>query len=115
MKTKLTLIAGMALAVALGAWSASAAERGSARGGAGDLFQRPAPVLAPVESTVMACANCKSDWLVRTDFVARGANKPTITVEKHLCQMCGTVLTTVSQGKQAKNVARHTCAGCDKT
>ncbi len=113
--TKLTLIAGIALALAFGAWSVQAAEKGSARGGAKDLINQAAPASAPAESTVMECPKCKSDWLVKTDATARGVNKPTYLVEKHLCAKCGTVLKTIGQGKQAKDLATHTCAGCKKS
>ena len=112
--TKLTLIAGIALAVAFGV-SAAQTEPGSARGGAGDLIKQVTPASAPAESTVMECPKCKSDWVVKTDRGARGVNKPTYKVEKHLCQSCGTELKTIGQGKQAKDVATHTCAGCNKS
>ena len=115
--TNPTLIAGIALALALGAWSVQAAETGSARGGAGDLIQPPQndTCCEAARPVVMECPKCKSDWLVKTDATARGVNKPTYLVEKHLCAKCGTVLKTIGQGKQAKDVATHTCAGCKKS
>src|SRR4051794_5000603 len=113
--TKFTVIAGVALAAVFGAWSAPASEPGSARGGAGDLIKPATPWSVPAESAVMECPKCKSDWLIKTDFTARGVAKPTYLVEKHLCEKCGTVLKTIGNGKQAKDVATHSCAGCKKS
>ena len=110
--TKLTIIASIALALTLSAWSANAAEKGSARGGAGDLVTIVAPNGATTETVVMACPKCQSEWLVKTDRFARGVSKPTYTTEKHLCGKCSTELKLTGQGKYAKNIATHLCAGC---
>ena len=113
--TKLALITGVALSVALSARSARSAEPGSARGGAGDLIRPATSWSMPAANAVMECPKCKSDWLIKTDFNARGVSKPTYMVEKRLCEKCGTVLKTIGSGKLAKDVATHTCAGCNKS
>src|SRR6185369_9077137 len=64
--TKLTIIASVALALTLSAWSANAVERGSARGGATDLITPLAPASTLAEAVVMACPKCQSEWLVKT-------------------------------------------------
>src|ERR1044071_3310023 len=110
--TKLTLIGSVALALTLFAWTASATEKGSARGGAGDLVTIVAPTGAPTEMAVMACPRCQSEWLVKTDRFARGVNKPAYATEKHLCGKCSTELKMTGQGKYAKNIPTHLCAGC---
>jgi hypothetical protein len=110
MKTLQSIIVGVSLAIAL-ALVASAQADVKTKGGAADLIKKAEPVSAPATS-VMACPKCKSEFTVRTDGFARGTTKPTAIVEKHLCQKCGTALTTVGTGKQAKQLALHTCATC---
>ncbi len=113
-KTMLTVIGSVALALTLGAWSAAAGEKGSARGGAGDLLKPVTPVSEASSTVVMQCPKCKSDWLVRTDFGARGATKPTYVAEKHLCGKCSTELKLVGTGKHAENIPMHLCKACGK-
>jgi hypothetical protein len=112
--TKLTLTTTIALALALGVWSIQAAEKGSARGGATDLIQQIVPQSATVPAPLMACANCKSEYVTRTDVGARGIAKPTYVVERHLCGTCSTEIKTVGTGKQARDVAAHLCKACTK-
>jgi hypothetical protein len=81
------------------------------KGGASQLMKKAEPISAPA-STVMACPKCKSEFTVRTDNFARGSTKPATIVEKHLCGKCATELTTVGTGKQAKQLALHTCVTC---
>ena len=111
--TKLTLIATAALALTLGAWT-QAAEKGSARGGASDLIKQVAPKSELAPAAAMACADCKSEWLTRTDLGARGITKPTYRVERHLCASCSTEIKSVGIGKQARDVATHLCKACSK-
>ena len=110
MKTLRNIVIGSSVALAL-ALVASAQADVKTKGGASDLIKKSEPVSASA-TAVMACPKCKSEFTVRTDKLARGATKPTAIVEKHLCDKCGTVLTTVGQGKQAKQLAVHTCAKC---
>lgn len=110
MKTLRNMVMASSLAVA---WllASSAQADVVTKGGASELMKKAEPVSAPA-STVMACPKCKSEFTVRTDNFARGATKPATIVEKHLCDKCGTALTTVGHGKQAKQLALHTCATC---
>jgi hypothetical protein len=115
MKTmKLALVATVAVALTLGGWSAAATEKGSARGGAGDLIKQVAPPTAPAAAVVMECPMCKSEWIVRTDTGARGVTKPTYLAEKHLCGKCSTELKLVGTGKHATNIPVHLCKACAK-
>jgi len=113
-KRMLTVMGSVALALTLAAWSAGATEKGSGRGGAGDLLKPATPVSGASSAVVMECPKCKSDWLVRTDFGARGATKPTYVAEKHLCSKCSTELKLVGTGKQAENIPIHLCKMCAK-
>jgi hypothetical protein len=110
MKTLRNIIIGSSLALAL-ALATSAQADVKTKGGASDLVKKSEPVSAPA-TTVMTCPKCKSEFTVRTDRFARGATKPTTIVENHLCNDCGTVLKTVGHGKQATQLALHTCAKC---
>ena len=70
----------------------------------------PAPV--PAEVPAMACAKCKDKVTSRSDYSARGANKPTIQVVTHLCDGCGTDWAVVGHGKAKQSVATHKCTSC---
>jgi hypothetical protein len=110
MKTLCNILIGASLALALALVTVAQADV-KTKGGASDLIKKSEPVSAPA-TTVMACPKCKSEFMVRTDTFTRGTTKPTVIVEKHLCQKCGTVLKTVGTGKQAKQLAFHTCTTC---
>lgn len=111
MKTLRNIIIGSSLAVALALITSAQADV-ITKGGASGLLKKTEPVSGPV-AVAMACPNCSSQFLVRTDQFARGATKPPTIVEKHLCNKCSTALTTVGTGKQAKQLALHTCATCN--
>lgn len=110
MKTLRNIILGASLTLALTLVTSAQADV-KTKGGATDLIKKTEPVSAPAQ-IVMTCPKCKSEFSVKTDRFARGVTKPTVIAEKHLCDKCGTVLKTVGQGKQAKQVALHTCASC---
>jgi predicted transglutaminase-like cysteine proteinase len=110
MKTLRNIIIGSTVAAALVLITSAQADV-KTKGGASELMKKAEPVSAPA-STVMACPKCKSEFTVRTDNFARGSTKPTTIVENHFCSKCATALTTVGTGKQAKQLALHTCATC---
>lgn len=110
MKTLRNTIIGMGMALAL-ALVMSAQADVKTKGGASDLMKVTPPASAPVE-IAMTCPKCKSEFSVRTDRFARGVTKPTVLAENHLCDKCGTTLQTVGRGKQATQLALHTCASC---
>jgi hypothetical protein len=110
MKTLRNIIMGTSMALALTVVTSAQADV-KTKGGASQLMKRSEPVSAPAE-VAMICPKCKSEFSVRSDRFARGATKPTAIVGKHLCQKCDTALTTVGTGKQAKQLALHTCANC---
>src|ERR1051325_8743026 len=115
MKTNTKSLVTLAAALAVSAWlplSASAGERGSARGGAADLMSRPSIVAGAVKETVMSCPKCKTEYAIKTDVTERGAFKPAKPVGKHLCGKCATELKTVGVGKHATDIATHICVAC---
>jgi hypothetical protein len=110
MKTLRNIILGASLTLALTLFTSAQAEV-KTKGGASELMKPSAPASAPA-TVAMACPKCKSEFFVRTDGFARGVTKPTVIAENHLCDKCGTTLQTVGRGKQAVQLALHTCAAC---
>jgi hypothetical protein len=70
------------------------------------------PKSAPGDYKPMACALCKDEYVSRVDWTARGANKPTIIVARHLCDGCGNKWVVSGHGKAKINTAVHTCTTC---
>ena len=115
---KLARVSGIAIAVALFAVLTSEVKAETAfKGGASQLTRRTAPVTSAYKP--MGCAKCNDEFVTRKDVTARGANKPDITVARHLCAGCATTSTTVGQGKAKHEVTTHKCAsgapGCCST
>jgi hypothetical protein len=60
----------------------------------------------------MSCPKCKSAWTSHPDNSTRGAIKPTVWVEKHLCEGCETTITVAGVGKGKHSVPVHKCTTC---
>jgi len=60
----------------------------------------------------MSCPKCKSQWSSHLDKSARGVIKPTVWLEKHLCEGCETTITTAGVGRAKHSVAVHKCTTC---
>ena len=71
-----------------------------------------APAVQTDASTPMSCPKCKTEWSSRIDYTARGANKPTVWVAKHLCEGCDTTIGVVGHGKSKHDVVTHKCSAC---
>jgi len=114
--TKTTFLVGVATALAYGTLmmpiAILASDPGSAKGGATDLIKPMAPASDERVATMIGCPKCKSDWSIKTDSTARGVVKPTYATEKHACRRCETEIKTVGTGRQATQVAMHTCGTC---
>lgn len=113
MKTneKIARLAGLTVALTISAATvvtALASETSTGKGGAGLLMKPSAPVSARSMAT-MSCPACKSEYVTRKDATARGATKPTVTVERHLCKGCETTITTTGTGKAKQTLAVHQC------
>lgn len=70
------------------------------------------PKSAPSDYKPMSCAKCKDEYVRRVDWTARGANKPTITVARHLCDGCGNEWVVSGHGKAKTTAAIHKCTSC---
>jgi hypothetical protein len=70
------------------------------------------PKSAPSDYKPMSCAKCQDEYVTRTDWNARGATKPTVTVARHLCEACETTISTVGHGKGKRDIAAHKCTSC---
>src|SRR3989442_13802983 len=112
--TKKRLIDGETVALALGAWSVQAAEKGSARGAAQDLIA-PIKSLGPKthiqEPVLIGCPMCKADWLGRAGRSPKRAVKPP-SAGTGRCIVCGMDLDLMPTGKPAKNIPAPRCAAC---
>jgi heme A synthase len=108
---RLTGLTVIAVLLAFAAGEARAQEKGSAKGGA-SLLMRPTAPVTTSDYKPMSCAKCKDEYVKRTDWTARGANKPVITVARHLCAGCETTIATEGFGKAKRDVATHKCTSC---
>ncbi len=118
----MTMIVSSTFAVAavLAGWSGGQAQAGESPttkgAGAAKLLEISRPNAAPAEridtSTFMSCPKCKTEWSSRIDYTARGANKPTVWVAKHLCEGCDTTIAVVGHGKAKHDVVTHKCSAC---
>jgi hypothetical protein len=111
---KLARLTGMTIALALFAGVACA--QNGAKGGATKLLQLNDRLVTPKSEAgdhrSMSCGKCKESFVERVDWSARGANKPTTTVARHLCDGCATEWNVVGHGKAKVNVAEHKCTSC---
>ena len=110
MKTLRNMILGASLTLALALVTSAQADL-KTKGGASELMKPSAPASVPA-TIAMACPKCRSEFSVGVDRFARGVTKPTAIAENHLCDKCGTTLQTVGRGKQAFQLALHTCGAC---
>lgn len=125
LKTMRTVACGSSfvLAVALVTWlggQVQAQELPTGKGaGAAKLLElnrSKAPSSDKADTAIpMSCPKCRSEWTSRTDYTARGAMKPKVWVEKHLCEGCDTTISVVGHGKAKHDVVTHKCASCGAT
>lgn len=113
-QTRLTTLSALVIALTVSSVSLMAGDIPTGKGGATALIGKSSPVdtAAPGVAAVMSCPQCKDRTSVRTDYTARGANKPKVTVVTHLCDQCGSKLVRVGHGKQGVTIREHTCAKC---
>ena len=98
--------------------NSSAQDKGSAKGGAGQLVSKPIKTLEdlsaiqPGDMMVMSCPKCKN---VTVSYVER-TFKPVATTDKvktqHTCPSCNNVTTVEGHGKAKKDVIKHVCEKC---
>lgn len=73
-------------------------------------FLKPSPVNPDYKP--MSCPKCQDEILKTKDWSARGANKPYVTIVRHLCAGCSDTITVTGHGKAKQNVVSHKCTGC---
>ncbi len=102
---------GLVLTLAAVAWSPAIVSAQQVKG-AQLLVNKPATVTvaAAPAAKPMACPKCRTEISNRVDTSARGANKPVITVAKHLCGGCDTSIKTTGVGKLATDSVVHACS-----
>jgi hypothetical protein len=113
-------VSNLALAIALVTllWGqVQAQEQPTDKGaGAAKLLQltpaKAPPPARAIAARPMTCPKCKSEWISRTDYTARGAMKPKVWVEKHLCDGCDTTISVAGHGKAKRDVVTHKCSSC---
>jgi hypothetical protein len=67
--------------------------------------------LKPGDSIAMVCTKCKS-VMTQNVTTEKGHIKLMTVGEKHLCSGCGSTVTVVGTGKNAKDVVKHVCDKC---
>ncbi len=112
-------LTGLIIALTLFGGAAGTLDAGeiqTGRGGATKLLELSGRLVTPIsdasEPRAMSCAKCRDEYLRRVDWSARGANKPTITVTRHLCDGCGNTWVVSGHGKAKTSTAVHTCTSC---
>jgi hypothetical protein len=110
-------LTGMTIALALLAGAAGELKaQNGAKGGATKLLELSGGLVTPISEPSnykpMACAKCKDNFSYRVDWAARGANKPTVLVPKHLCDACATAISVEGHGKAKHDVVTHKCGSC---
>jgi hypothetical protein len=117
MKTTLiTLLAGITLFSFTGLTQAQYAATGSDGIIASPKYRQvldERKTSVPTAAKAMACPKCRNEVTKQTDRTARGANKPAVTVVKHLCESCNTTRTATGHGKAAKTDVQHACAAAE--
>lgn len=115
----LARLSGLTVALALFSGAAGALNAGeipTGKGGATRLLELSGRLVTPKsevgEYKPMSCAKCKDEHVSRVDWTARGANKPTITVARHLCDGCGNEWVVSGHGKAKTATASHKCTSC---
>ncbi|HRK22889.1 MAG TPA: hypothetical protein PLX06_13820 [Fimbriimonadaceae bacterium] len=74
--------------------------------------RRRNPRTSPAAAPSMPCPMCKDKTTTKTDYSARGATKPVITVTTHLCKGCVTEWSLTGHGKAKTSIASHRCTAC---
>ncbi len=112
---------GIALAVALFAFAATdvrAQEKGSAKGGAGQLMSKPIrtlddlSALQPGDMMVMSCPKCKNVTISYVEPTFKAMEPQNKVKTQHTCPGCSTTITVEGHGKAKKDVVKHVCQMC---
>ena len=114
--TVVTLIAAVAVFGATG--SLNAQEKGSAKGGAGQLMSKPVKTLEdlsalqPGDMMVMSCPKCKNVTISYVELTFKAMEPKNKVKTQHTCPGCSTTITVEGHGKAKKDVVKHVCMKC---
>ena len=106
---------GLVIALALFAGVAGEVRaQNGAKGGATKLLELSGTSITPKPEAslnkVMACGKCNSEFITAVDWTARGAYKPAVLIERHLCGGCETTIAVAGHGKAKRDVVIHKCS-----
>ena len=105
------------LALAL-AYTSTAAETKTGKGGASDLMSKPIRTaedvqdLQPGDTVAMACPKCKTINYTRVTKEWKGNVTQATPGTKHLCPGCENAFEVTGHGKAKKDVLVHKCSKC---
>ena len=114
--TVLTLIAAVAVFGAAGHLNAQ--EKGSAKGGAGQLTSKPIrnlgdlAAIQPGDMMVMSCPKCKNVSISYVEPTFKATEPKDKVRAQHTCPGCNTTIVVEGHGKAKKDVVKHVCMSC---
>ena len=114
--TVITIIAAVAVFGAAGHLNAQ--EKGSAKGGAGQLMSKPIKTLEdlsalqPGDMMVMSCPKCKNVTISYVEPTFKAMEPKNKVKTQHTCPGCNTTIVVEGHGKAKKDVVKHVCMSC---
>src|SRR5713226_8839601 len=114
--SKVSLCAGLAMALALGVCLPATTHAADQMKGGQILMKQiktpaEADALKPGDSMVMVCSMCKS-VMIHNVSTEKGHIKTMTVGEKHMCPGCESTITVVGTGKGGHDEVKHTCGKC---
>ena len=121
--SKVTIRSALAIVIAVAVtafipFNSSAQEKGSAKGGAGQLMSKPIRTLEdlsavqPGDMMVMSCPKCKNVTINYVELTFKAMEPKDKVKTQHTCPGCNTTITVEGHGKAKKDVVKHVCQKC---
>ena len=114
--TAITILAALTVFEATARLNAQ--EKGSAKGGAGQLMSKPIrtledlSALQPGDMMVMSCPKCKNVTIRYVEPTFKAMEPKDKVKTQHTCPSCNTTITVEGGGKAKKDVVKHVCEKC---
>ena len=114
--TAITILAALAVFGATARLNAQ--EKGSAKGGAGQMMSKPVKTLEdlsalqPGDMMVMSCPKCKNVTISYVEPTFKAMEPKNKVKTQHTCPGCSTTITVEGHGKAKKDVVKHVCMKC---
>lgn len=122
MKTNIRLLKTIAMIAAVTLFGATgqlhAQEKGSAKGGAGQLMSKPIRTAAdlatvqPGDMMVMSCPKCKNVTVRYVEPTFKAMDAKDKAAIRHACPGCDTTVAMEGHGKAKREVLKHVCQKC---